>query len=121
MKTLHIHIGTPKTATTAIQKFCADNNPVLNRKGYCYPDFSFDYGRVGKARNGHFLIGFLYDEDGNRCVDKEMQRISEVMQKIEELFLTYDHVILSDEDIWRFMDEDRTDLWKRTVWAIRFI
>lgn len=112
MKTLHIHIGTPKTATTAIQKFCADNNPVLNRKGYCYPDFSFDYGRVGKARNGHFLIGFLYDEDGNRCVDKEMQRISEVMQKIEELFLTYDHVILSDEDIWRFMDEDRTDLWK---------
>lgn len=112
MKTLHIHIGTPKTATTAIQKFCADNNPVLNRKGYCYPDFSFDYGRVGKARNGHFLIGFLYDEDGNRCVDKEMQRISEVMQKIEELFLMYDHVILSDEDIWRFMDEDRTDLWK---------
>ena len=39
MKTLHVHIGTPKTATTAIQHFCKENAKILAEKGFCYPIF----------------------------------------------------------------------------------
>lgn len=37
MKTLYLHIGTPKTGTTAIQDFCGYNHDVLCEKGVYYP------------------------------------------------------------------------------------
>ena len=36
MRTLYLHIGTPKTATTSIQMFCVDNESVLKKLGYSY-------------------------------------------------------------------------------------
>ena len=35
MKTLYLHIGTTKTATTSIQKFLEENKDVLQKYGYC--------------------------------------------------------------------------------------
>ena len=32
MRTLYVHIGTPKTATTSIQMFCVENQKVLNKQ-----------------------------------------------------------------------------------------
>ena len=32
MRTLYVHIGTPKTATTSIQMFCVENQKVLNKR-----------------------------------------------------------------------------------------
>lgn len=37
MRTLYVHIGTPKTATTSIQMFCVENQKVLNKQSYSYP------------------------------------------------------------------------------------
>ena len=34
MKTLYLHIGTPKTGTTSIQHFCYDNMNRLSEEGY---------------------------------------------------------------------------------------
>lgn len=36
-KKLTIHIGSPKTGSTAIQNFCAANDDCLRRQGICYP------------------------------------------------------------------------------------
>lgn len=36
MRTLYVHIGTPKTATTSIQMFCVENQKVLNKQSYSY-------------------------------------------------------------------------------------
>ena len=33
MKTLYLHIGTPKTGTSALQYFCAGNRKILEEKG----------------------------------------------------------------------------------------
>ena len=46
MRTLYVHIGTPKTATTSIQMFCVENQKVLNKQSYSYPLFFFFYSHV---------------------------------------------------------------------------
>ncbi|ECK1948373.1 hypothetical protein FQV93_06695, partial [Campylobacter lari] len=35
--TAYVHIGTPKTGTTSIQKFLNDNREALKQIGYYYP------------------------------------------------------------------------------------
>lgn len=60
MRTLYVHIGTPKTATTSIQMFCVENQKVLNKQSYSYPLLDFVYPHVAHRRNGHFLVGWVY-------------------------------------------------------------
>ena len=86
MKTLYLHIGTPKTATTAIQVFCAGNQQVLNSYGYIYPDFGIRYAHVGRHRNAHFLVGNVRRRIKEREFEKEDQVIDECFSKIYELF-----------------------------------
>lgn len=38
MKTLYLHIGTPKTGTTSIQEFMVCSREALQKHGICYPD-----------------------------------------------------------------------------------
>ena len=51
MRTLYVHIGTPKTATTSIQMFCVENQKVLNKQSYSYPLLDFVYPHVAHRRN----------------------------------------------------------------------
>lgn len=115
MKTLHIHIGTPKTGTTAIQFFCKDNAEKLAKEGYCYPCYPvlpFKYPDISNAHNGHFLRGVIKDEQGKRCIEQEESIFREGMDIINQLFLEYDNIILSDEGIWRRPDFNTTDFWE---------
>lgn len=112
MKVLYIHIGTPKTGTTAIQAFCQENQKVLEKRGYCYPIFPYTYADAIQRRNGHFLVGYLKKENGDRDNEKEEQIFREGMDRIYALFETYHSVILSDEYIWTITRNKRTSLWK---------
>lgn len=112
MKTLFIHIGTPKTGTTSIQRFCVRNEPLLKQRSYCYPLFKDLYPESTPSRNGYFLVGVVKDEHGNRCIEKEDENFRKGLATIKELFQEYDNIVLSDEKIWRSMDLFRTDLWE---------
>lgn len=112
MKVLYIHIGTPKTATTAIQEFCMDNQEALNQKGYCYPVFPFEYPDAPKARNGHFLVGVAHDFGLEGIEEKEQREFREGLDTVNSLFERYDNVILSDEIIWRSTFSKRKSLWE---------
>lgn len=112
MKVLHIHIGAPKTATTAIQFFCSENAAVLAEKGYCYPIFPFSYPGIAPGHNGRFLLGMLKDENGVRNTAQEEKNFKEGMAIVRKQFETYDNVVLSDESIWRGMDSEKKDLWE---------
>lgn len=112
MKTLHVHIGTHKTATTSIQCFCQENEAALKKDGYCYPAMPFSYSGILNARNGHFLIGKITDKDEEASKKEEERRFREGMQRVSECFRRFDHVVLSDEGIWLSMDHNRPDLWK---------
>lgn len=102
MKTLYLHIGTSKTGTTAIQNFCDENQTVLNRYGYTYPDFHYYYKGIARVRNARFLLGQIFHEDGTRDYEEEARRFEEAFDIIYEAFNTYDNVVISDEAIWSY-------------------
>ena len=112
MKTLYVHIGSPKTASTALQFFCVDNSEVLNQKGYCYPLFPQTYPDASRLR-AYFLIVRLKNRLGRRSKRWEEAVFQEGMEVIHKSFENYDNVIISDERIWRSMDVERKDLWEK--------
>ena len=50
MKTLYIHIGTPKTGTTSLQHFCTENAKLFEEQGYCYPIFPHKFKYINIMR-----------------------------------------------------------------------
>ena len=114
MPTLYLHIGTPKTGTTALQNFLPANEEVLEQHGICYPDFGFRYTGLGVHRNGHFLVtGNYKDEFGNRVPEKEEADYQEGLRKLEETGKKFSKIILSDEGIWKQSITDRENFWER--------
>ena len=115
MKTLWIHIGMAKTASTSLQAFCLENAKVLDRHGFCFPPLAFRYRGIAKAHNGRFLLGMIKDENGKRDREQEEKNFQEGMRMVHELFRTNENVILSDESIWRGMDSEKKNLWELMV------
>lgn len=103
-KTLYVHVGTTKTGTTAIQSFLIDNQELLNQKGYCYPLFPYRYQDVSERRNAHFML--------EEASVRQEGRFREGMDRIHELFQTFDKIIVSDEGIWSANYEQRITMWR---------
>lgn len=111
MKTLYIHIGTPKTGTTSIQNFCGLNREKLKEQGVLYPIMNYHYERKSVNRNGYFLTGTI-KENGTRNKEKEKQVFDNELQYIVDCFNDYDTILLSDESIWWATSTRRKGLWK---------
>lgn len=113
MRTLYLHIGTPKTATTSIQMFCVDNESVLKKLGYSYPILNFKFPKVEKRRNGHFLVGGTKKADGTRNIEKDEQMFQRGIKMIHDSFEQTDNVILSDENLWTSSQGKMFAFWNR--------
>ncbi len=103
MATLYLHIGTPKTGTTAIQNFLPLNKSLLKEQGFCYPDFGYRYYGVNRYRNGHFLVHRRKNcdpGDESKIRKAEDNRFFEGLDRIRELSVNFQNIILSDENIW---------------------
>lgn len=111
MKTLYIHIGTPKTGTTSIQNFCGLNREKLKEQGVLYPIMNYHYERKSVNRNGYFLTGTI-KENGTRNKEKEKQVFDSELQYIVDCFKENDTILLSDESIWWATATRRKGLWK---------
>lgn len=104
MPTLYLHIGTPKTGTSAIQITLGTNAEILKKQNVVFPDFGLRYANAAKYRNAHFLI----EED-----DPEAKDYALALSKIIELSKTYETIVLSEENLWRQekrLDKFREDL-----------
>lgn len=114
-KKLYVHVGTPKTATTSIQQFCAANQEAFKKRNFCYPIFPFKYPDKSINRNAHFLAGRIFDNQGKRCKEEEEKNFKEGIDTIKKLFETYDNVVLSDEGLWIATNLWGADLWDKLV------
>ncbi len=99
-KQLYVHIGTPKTGTSAIQIYCSTNNERIKATGTIYPDLGYEFPGIGVNRNAHFLVNTIKGENGKRDKEAEDSLISDGLSKVMALFNEYDKVILSDENLW---------------------
>ena len=115
MRTLYLHIGLPKTGTTALQEFCVYNREELIKNGVNYPIFEYLYPDAASSRNGHFLIATCKSETGNRNDALEKTLFDKGLKMIEEAFLCCENVILSDEAIWHKTIRHRKGLWKKLL------
>ncbi len=114
MKTLYIHIGTPKTGTTSLQHFCTENAELFKKQGYCYPIFPHKFKYINIMRNGFFLSCKEYDENGNRNQMEEAKFFRQGMDFVLDNFRKFDNIILSDEAIWNVVfKRGKPDLWER--------
>lgn len=115
MKTLYLHIGTPKTGTTAIQLMCYTNEEALAKRGYVYPHLPYEYKNVSIRRNGHFLVGSNYiDGTKKHDVEKEKKILEEGLETVFSMFESFENVILSDENLW-------TSFAKRDVGVLKLL
>ena len=112
MKTLYIHIGCPKTATTSIQYFCNENKEILSKNGVYFPIFEQKYKDVNPYRNGHFLIAHQYDSNGKINTLDEHRIFRFNMDHIIYMFSKYNNILLSDESIWHSTHFFKKDLWE---------
>ena len=112
MKTLYIHIGCPKTATTSIQYFCNENKEILSKNGIYFPIFEQKYKDVNPYRNGHFLIAHQYDSNGKINTLDEHRIFRFNMDHIIYMFSKYNNILLSDESIWHSTHFFKKDLWE---------
>ncbi len=113
MATIYLHIGLPKTGTTAIQKFLGSNRKTLENHGICFPDLGRRYSRVNQFRNGHFLIESFEDtsidrKDLNRAGADYLSRLDQ----IAEIGKRFEKIILTDESLWRLGDRF-PEFWKK--------
>lgn len=115
MKTLFLHIGTPKTATSSIQKFCVINRETLQSKGYCYPHAIRDYPGISRNRNAHFMIGPIRSKGDDSVPNAKERRVfEEGMEQVHACFQKFDNVVLSDEGLWLASGPNRVrpNLWQ---------
>lgn len=89
MKTLYIHIGCPKTATTSIQYFCNENKENLAKHGVYFPVFEQTYPDINPFRNAHFLIAPQYGKNGKINILEEKRLFRFNMDHIIHMFSKY--------------------------------
>ncbi len=73
-----IHIGLPKTGSSAIQKLCLENKAVLAEHSYCYPKHAIDRNGVS---GGHSSLFKTLRDDG---VDAFRQSLNTLLIKAKQ-------------------------------------
>ena len=116
--TLYLHIGTPKTGTTALQSFLAQNVGALKKHGVLNPgnpaeDARVRWPKVGVNRTAHFLTRREGEYDpalAPVCFQKIRAQLS------EDPSLT--KAVLTDEGLWRYGSE-YDDFWEKLLEELR--
>ena len=86
MRTIYLHIGMPKTGTSAIQYFLSANQALLEEKGLIYRQMPWHYPGHTDRRNAHFLTGSIRDQNGAPDLPARLAREDEAFDIISQYF-----------------------------------
>ncbi|MCD7763345.1 MAG: hypothetical protein LUI14_09150 [Lachnospiraceae bacterium] len=111
MKTLYVHIGTPKTATSSLQDFCWMNRQHFHKLGFAFPLMAPIHPGAPILRNAHFLVDSSprYGADGllEKANDDDPKKqpirqknLEHGLSMVHKAFQKDDNVILTDESLW---------------------
>lgn len=112
MATVYIHMGMPKTGTTALQYFLWDNGEALEKCGIVFPHLPYRYNNVGYYRNAHFLVAPGRKANGAEDYSVYGGDYEAGLGELQRLAQQYDKIVLSDEGMWR-LSWNRRDFWEK--------
>lgn len=101
MKVLYLHIGMPKTGSSALQSFFARNKERLYEDGIWYPELNADLKREEKQKAFGGNAGFLlqYSVDLEDMSKEQRQLFEDTCRKLQN---SDKDILLSDERLfWR--------------------
>jgi hypothetical protein len=135
---LILHIGMPKTGSTSLQRFLEQNNDVLKKHSFCYPDARMNFNNTKVEIEGRWQNGGLkpYESFVLEKDDVWKEAYEKFTEIVSENLNNY-NVILSDESIWtriagtryiRYLKKifkniivivyiRRQDFWLESMWA----
>ena len=101
-KTVYLHVGTPKTATTSIQRTLSSNIEILKRNGYHYlENWPDGHSSILASLFWDNPVNFWYHAAANRtiqeCTDFNEQSCKIIINEIENCTTT--NIIFSGEDV----------------------
>lgn len=91
MKTLFVHIGTPKTGTSMLQHFFSSNKKTLAELGIYYPEWT-DWEHWGGKESTEGNFGWMVRKDMGQ--EQAIERIRLALEKKQS------KILLSSECIW---------------------
>ena len=99
MKHVFLHIGMPKTGSTAIQKFLHENSASLEKQGagYYLPKEIMSYAA---HHNGEVALFYALEKSGHAGLAEAKNPVSDEMERFKRYASNYDVLIVSDEDIY---------------------
>ncbi len=112
MTTVYLHIGMPKTGTTALQTFLTENREVMTGQGYHYPELNTGLNSRFRCRNGHFLAHRSDKPDAEAKRAEEEAVWKKGFALLAHLAQDHPNIILSDEAIWKIATE------RERYWAV---
>lgn len=80
-KKIIIHVGPPKTGTSAIQSWLLENKKHLKKAGIYYPKHQKDENEIS---SGNFLSLLTKNEETNKY-DIDLQKLSSLLQQFEQM------------------------------------
>lgn len=91
-KIIYLHIGSPKTGTSALQSFFSKNHSVFKKKMFCYPMHQIDEN----GGNGRKIVQLMR----NKGLDRAREYFWKLVNECEE-----DNVLISSEGFYRHPNE----------------
>lgn len=114
MKTVYLHIGTPKTGTTSLQKVLGANRDAMLAHGYYFPKTG-----ILSSTQGHHMLAWAI-QGGNRKVEVlrgeklELDNVwSKLLAEIESV--DAENIILSTEYFTHLIDHSQIELVRKNL------
>ncbi|WP_158967030.1 hypothetical protein [Paraglaciecola sp. L3A3] len=97
-KNIFIHVGPPKTGTSAVQKWFSENVRELQNLGVFYPSHEVDQNGVSSGN-----VRTIYDINSEKKIELNLEKLNSLIEKFENS--QYHTLLLSSEFFFRGMLE----------------